>query len=226
MSLHLPLRSVVLLAVALAGLAAATPVAAQRSFDLAGPKADRVFFVLGMLIEHPGGRLVRGPDQVELFYCSEQHQVPAFVRVVTALAKEQGLPGEIRQETRQGCLTTVVSAPVAAGLAAFYPRGAAPLALSTFARPGAPVAGRQIAAADLERGRALAYVAGAWTRHRRDRTILLTAGSGKADRLAALLKALGCANVRVESRLEATPGSNTVHFDPTPEVAEWLRRSW
>jgi hypothetical protein len=231
MTLLLAARPAVLIAVALAGLAAVAPAAAQgpytpRPFDLTGPKADRVFFVLGMLMEHPGGRAVRGADQVELFYCSEQDQVPLFVRVVTALANEQGLPAAVGQEMRQGCLTTVVSAAVAGGLAAFYPRPGASLELTAFARPGARVAGHELAAADLERRRALAYVAGSWARHRRDRSLLLPAGSRKADRLAMLLKALGCANVRVESRLDAVPGSNTVHFEPTPEVAEWLQRRW
>jgi hypothetical protein len=204
----------------------AAPASAQRPFDLTATKADRVFFVLGMLMEYAGGRAVRGPDQIELFYCSEKAVVPLFTRVLTALAKEQGLSDDVREEAKQGCLTTVQSPTVAPGLGLFYPRGANSIDLSWFTRSGAPIANRAIAPDDLERRRALAYVAGAWARHRRDRTMLLTAGSGKADRLAALLKALGCRDVRIESSLGASPGSNTVHFEPTAEVSTWLAKTW
>lgn len=214
--------------VSLAGLAllVAAPTAVPRHFDLTGAKADRVFFVLGMLMEHPGGRAVRGPDEVELFYCSEKALVPVFTRVVTALATEQGLPADVRSETKQGCLTTVLSPSVAAGLAAFYPRGARPIDVRWFVRPGAPAAAGGIPPADLERRRALAYVAGAWARHRRDGTLVLTAGSGKADRLAMLLTALGCRGVRVDAKLDAVPGSQTVYFEPSADVDAWLKRAW
>lgn len=204
---------------------AAAPAAAQRRFDLTGSKADRVFFVLGMLMEHAGGRAAGAPDQVELFYCSEQPKVPLFTRVLRAMEAEQGLPADVREDTKQQCLTTVSSPSAASGLRTFYPRGYGSIDLAWFARAGAPVSDR-LAPADLERRRALAYVAGAWARHRADRTIVLTAGTSKADRLAALLKALGCANVRIESSVGYVPGSNTVHFEPSPEVSEWLRKAW
>ena len=55
---------------------------------------------------------------------------------------------------------------------------------------------------------------------------MLPAGSGKADRLAALLAALGCQGVRVEAKLDAVPGSNTVYFEPSTDVEAWLKRSW
>jgi len=204
----------------------AAPAAAQRPLDLTGPKADRVFFVLGMLMEYAGGRAVRGPDQVELFYCSERDAVPRFTRILTMLAKEQGLPADVREETKQSCLTTVHSAAVADALGAFYPRGTGSIDLGWFVRSGAHAASRSIAAGDLDRRRALAYVAGAWARHRHERTMVLVAGSGKADRLATLLKALGCANVRIQSSLAASPGSNTVFFEPTADVSNWLNKSW
>jgi hypothetical protein len=187
-------------------------------FELTARKADRVFFALGMRFEHPGRFTVKGGTQVESLFCSEKDKASLLSRVLVALATEQGLPVDLREETKQGCLTIFHSPSLAPRLDACYRRGAPSLDLALFMRTGAPQ--------DLDRRRALAYVAGAWARHRRDRTILLTAGTSKADLLATLLKALGCANVRVERRLDASPGSNTVHFEPTAEVSEWLNKAW
>lgn len=196
-------------------------------FDLTGAKADRVFFALGMLFESPGRRAGAGTSQVEFFYCNEQDKVPLFKRVVAGLAEEQGLPGDLREETKQECLTILHSPSVAPRLAACYPRGVSSLALAHFARPGVQVASDQpLDAKDIDRRRALAYVAGVWARYRRDRAIVLTAGTARADLVATLLTALGCANVRVERTVGYTPGSNTVHFEPTAEVREWLGKTW
>ena len=196
-------------------------------FDLSGSKADRVFFVLGMLFESPAPRGMAGPSHVESFFCSEKDKAPVFTRAVTGLAREQGLPADLRVETKQGCLTLLQSPAIAPRLNACYLRGARSLPLTLFTRPATQIGERQaVAAKDLDRRRALAYVAGVWARHRSDRSIVLTAGTAKADLVATLLKALGCANVRVESSVGSTPGSNTVRFEPTAEVSEWLGKSW
>lgn len=196
-------------------------------FDLTGPKADRVFFVLGMLFESPAPRGLGSASQVDMFYCSEKDRVPLFTRVVAGLAKEQGWPADLREETKQGCLTFVHSPSVAPRLNACYTRGVSSVPLTLFARPGVAVGANQaLAAKDVDRRRALAYVAGVWARHRHDRAIVLTAGTAKADVVATLLKALGCANVRVERTVGFIPGSNTVHFEPTAEVSEWLGKTW
>jgi hypothetical protein len=195
-------------------------------FDLTGEKADRVFFLLGMRMEHGGRGFPPPHDQVDAFYCNERDAFAVFTRVVAGLVREQGLANDVRDETKQACLSFSYSPSLAAGFNACYAPRATGLALALFAPPGASVANNTIAPGDLVRRRALAYIAGAWARYRHDRAMVFTAGTPKADLLATLLKALGCANVRVETRLEASPGSNTVHFDPTPEVAEWLRKRW
>lgn len=51
-------------------------------------------------------------------------------------------------------------------------------------------------------------------------------GKEKADLIAQLLVALGCHAVRVESTFGLIPQANIVHFIPTDEVNEWLRKSW
>jgi hypothetical protein len=186
--------------------------------DLTGPKADRVFFVLGMRFEHPGRYAARTGTQVESLFCSEKDKAPLLSRVLARLAREQGLPGDLREETKQGCLTIFQSASLAPRLDACYARGATAPDVALFTQAGASGA--------IDRRRALAYLAGVWARHRHDGAILLTAGTSKADLVATLLKALGCANVRVERRLGASPGSNTVHFEPTREVSEWFARTW
>jgi hypothetical protein len=196
-------------------------------FDLTGSKADRVFFVLGMLFESPAPRTMAGTSHVESFFCSEKDIAPVFRRAVTSLAREQGLPADLREETKQGCLTILQSPSIAPRLNSCYVRGASSLPLALFMRPGTQAVGTQAPAAkDLERRRALAYVAGVWARAGRDRAIVLTAGTAKADLVATLLKALGCANVRVERSVGYTPGSNTVRFEPTAEVSEWLGKTW
>jgi hypothetical protein len=207
------LRQILLLACTLAvpadGLAC--------DLDLTGPKADRVFFALGLRYEHPGRHAVAGSTQVESLFCSEKDMAPLLVRVLTGLARDQGLPGDLRDEAK-GCLTIIHSRSLAPRLDACYPRGAATLDIALFRGPGGGTA--------FDRRRALAYVAGVWARYRRDGAIVLTAGTSKADLVATLLKALGCANVRVERRLDAVPGSNTVHFEPTAELSQWFARRW
>ncbi len=195
-------------------------------FDLTGEKADRVFFLLGMRLEAPWRGAAKPADQLETFYCSERDTFVVFKRVVAGLVREQGLVKDVREETKQGCLSFAYSPSLAPAFDGCFRRGATGLDLALFARPGAASGDGRIAPADLIRRRALAYVAGAWARHRHDRTIVLTAGTSKADLLATLLKALGCTNVRVVRSLDGTPGSHTVHFDPTPEVAEWLQKRW
>lgn len=215
------------LVVALA-VSVAAPAAAQPAFDLRGAKAERVFFVLGMLFEYGGAPVIQGNGTIQTLFCNERDVVPLFTRVLASLAKEQGLPADLRTEARQSCLTAVSSPSIAARLGDYYPRHSGPLDLALFAAPGArldPKSGT-IGPQDLDRRRALAYVAGAWARYRHDGAILLAAGKSKADLVAVLLKALGCANVRVMTTVDAAPGSSTVSFEPTPEVSTWLNKSW
>ena len=56
---------------------------------------------------------------------------------------------------------------------------------------------------DLDRRRALAYVAGVWARHQNGRSILLTAGTRKADLVAALLTAIAALACYIPARRAA-----------------------
>lgn len=202
--------------------------------DVTGPRADAVFFALGMAREQGGRPIDTRSPQLEYFYCDEQPASVVFRRVVTRLALEQGLPADFREETVQGCLIATSSPSIAPGLNACYQPKEQPgrppvygLDLALFARRGAAAQGQaSLSSNQLERRRALAYVAGAWARFHRGQAIVLAAGDAKADLLAALLKALGCANVSVESTVDTIPGASTVHFEPTPEVTAWINKAW
>ena len=170
-----------------------------------------------MLMEYTGGRAARGPEQIELFFCSEKPKVPLFTRVLTAVAKEQGLPADVREEAKQGCLDHHLLG-IDRQRAARLPSAWLRLDRSGLVRAAWREGERPARARRFERRRALAYVAGAWARHRVDRTMVLVAGTSKADRLASLLKALGCRDVRVESRLEAAR-------DRTPSTSNRRRKS-
>jgi hypothetical protein len=217
-----------------AGQGDGTPCA----LDVAGEKGDRVFFALGMLLEHGGRGFVEGSDALEVFFCDEKDALIRFRRVAAALAQDQHVSADLREDKEQGCVVSLRSAPLAAGLNSCYGRGSRSskvgesvtypgLDPGLFLRRGTVLGpDGAIAPQDLVRRRALAYVAGAWTRFRRDGAIVLTAGKAKGDLLAALLQALGCANVRVESSVGLIPGATTVRFDPTAELSVWLRKAW
>jgi hypothetical protein len=216
----------VLTSVALAAMSATRADAASCTLDLTGTKADRAFFVFGMLFESGARRVAAPRPTVEFFFCNETEKVPLFTRVVTAMAREQGLPADLREETKQGCLKWLESPTLAARLDACF-RSEPGLGLALFTRPGAPAGnGRSVAPHDLLRRRALAYVAGVWARSEHDGVITLTAGRHKAELVAALLEALGCRKVGLESTVGYIPGATRVFFEPTPEVAEWLRKTW
>src|SRR5690349_6825896 len=108
---------------------------------------------------------------------------PKGDRVFFALGMRFEHPG--RHAAAQNTLFD--SASLAPRLDRCYAKGASSLDVALFAQAGSSGA--------IDRRRALAYVAGVWARHRHDGAILLTAGTSKADLVATLLKALGCANV-------------------------------
>lgn len=78
----------------------------------------------------------------------------------------------------------------------------------------------------FHRRRALAYVAGAWTRSRRGKDFGFANAKEKATLVAQLLTDLGCRGVSLESTFGYIPQSNVVHFTPTDDVREWRGRKW
>ena len=212
-------------------------------FDLRDERADNVFFVLGLLNVRG---VVEGSDRVESFYCNEQTVAQLFHRRLTALAKEQNLPADVREETVQQCLTFYYSKVLADRLNSCYkyeltiPRSA-PASSGSIRRTGATsfnlglfyrgrtsslVPERGLSDGMFFRRRALAYVAGTWARFGRGPDSVLTNYPEKAEFVAGLLSGLGCSNVRVEHTVGLIPGGWLVHFEPTNEVTEWLRKAW
>jgi hypothetical protein len=76
------------------------------------------------------------------------------------------------------------------------------------------------------RRRALAYLAGAWARYRRGDDFVFANAHDKATLVEGLLSALGCSRISLESTYGLIPQANIVHFQPTDEVMEWLRKTW
>jgi hypothetical protein len=203
--------------------------------DISAPKGDRVLFLLGMLLEQGGRGTEHRGDHLETFYCDEERSAGIFRRVLATVAKEQGMVGDVREETVQNCILAVRSATLTTAFSSCYRRqtrdgeSSSRLGLpkALFMRRGAELlSGGDIAPTDLERRRALAYVSGASSRFMRDGAIVLTAGKVKAELLATLLRALGCADVRLESSVNLVPGATTVRFTPTAELLEWNNRAW
>ena len=76
------------------------------------------------------------------------------------------------------------------------------------------------------RRRALAYLAGAWARYGRGNDFVFANAHDKASLVESLLSDLGCSRISLESTYGLAPQANIVHFQPTDEVTEWLRKTW
>jgi hypothetical protein len=232
---------------ALVGVAHTPPPSSTGScnLDLTGERADTVFFVLGFLDEYLGRRIVEDDDRIEGFYCAEQDKAALFRRVIVKLAQEQRLSPAIRDETIQQCLVSYHSKTIADRLNSCYSYQAtndtamqatdstyrrmatASLGRHLFLRTGHGTGrGNGLPDEVFYRRRALAYVAGAWTRYGRDADFAFANAHDKATLIAQLLVDLGCRDVRLETTFGFIPQSNRVHFLPTAEVKEWLEKVW
>ena len=218
--------------------------AASCDFDLAGDKADTVFFILGLLDEYNGRNIVEDSDHVERFYCNEANTAHLFRRYLGTLAQEQGLNPAVREETSQQCLVSSYFKPIADRLNSCYRyemtdqmaqasdgdrRTAHPslLASGLFTRGRISwITEKGLSEGAFFRRRALAYLAGAWARYGRGNDFVFANAHDKAALVESLLSALGCSRISLESTYGLAPQANIVHFQPTDEVTEWLRKTW
>ena len=215
------------------------------AFDLTEDKADTVFFVLGMLEESNGRSLIEEGDRVERFYCNEAGKAQLFRRYIGKLAQEQDLDPSVREETSQKCLVSYYSKPIADRLNSCYRyemtdqvlaqvpdgtyrRTANPSLLGTglFGRGNGGVVTENGLSDEAFQRRALAYLAGAWARYGDGNDFVFANAHDKATLISGLLRSLGCRNIRIESTVGTIPQANYVHFEPTGEVMEWLRKEW
>jgi hypothetical protein len=151
--------------------------------------------------------------------------VPGFVHQLEQLVREQHLDARVRLETVEGCVTVVRSEPLADALNSLYQSRDAPRIDESWTidesgrrrRNETLWAGPQLfrgAARELE----LAYVAGAYARYGHGEDLRFANARQKVALIASLLNELGCANVHVESTEGVIPQTNTIHFEPTPEL--------
>jgi hypothetical protein len=213
-------------------------------FDLSGERADTVFFTLGLLSESGGRTIVEDDDQVEKFYCDETDAARLFRRTLGTLAQEQGVNPDIREQTGQQCVIVYHSKPIAdrvnscfryqmtdgemaRGSDGFYLRMASPsLGDHLFVHGSGSFTEQGLDDRAFFRRRALAYLGGAWARYGHGADFVFHGAVSKANLTAELLTDLGCHDVRVESTVGVVPGAITVHFQPTSEVTQWLRKLW
>jgi hypothetical protein len=213
-------------------------------FDLSGLKEVTVFRTLGMLDEYLGRDIVEDSDLVEHFYKSEPQAAEAFRRVTTQLAAEQQMRPPAPEQTgghiyfRSRALAerlnncyayTMTGGSLREGPNRVMLRSASgTLPITLFKRSGEeridPAGG--LSDNVLYRRRALAYVSGAWRRYQRGADFVFANAQQKAALVSNLLSDLGARHVTVESTIGFIPQTNTVHFTPTPLIAEWLEQKW
>ncbi len=78
----------------------------------------------------------------------------------------------------------------------------------------------------MERDLKFAYVAGAYARYGVGDSMRFSNSQHKVALLLALLKELGCSNIRTESTQGFIPQGNTIYFQPSAELRKWLDRAW
>lgn len=218
-------------------------------FDMSDAKSDSVFFVIGMLSEHPGGRsIVEDDERVETFYCDEGATADLFLRRLVQLASEQGIDPSIRDEISQGCIRTFWSRALTDRLNSCYVFKAtgrealarlqdgtysrmthASLGFELFVHEGARggiVDANGLPESAFHRRRALAFLAGTWARYQREGNLFFPGTHDKAELVTKLLMSLGCNGISIESTVGIVPGGSTVRFTPTREVSSWLHRKW
>jgi hypothetical protein len=204
-----------------------------RGLDIRDGRGVTVFFILGFLDEYLGRNIVQGDDLVERFYCDEAAKVVVFRRQLERLAREQGLDTNIRQETLQRCLTMVRSSVLADALNALYRKRQA---YSIKERSMTDTAGRRRGLTTVwvddqlflgaERELKFAYVAGAYARYGAGDSLRLANSQHKVAVLVALLKELGCSNIRTDSIQGRIPQTMTIYFQPSEEMRSWFDRGW
>lgn len=212
-------------------------------FDFVGNKEERVFFVLGFLAEYSGRTIIEGDDRVERLP-GESEFVALLRRQLAGIATEQGLPGKIREEKDPDGSVTFRSQGIAERINSCYryqmtnetavqgPRGYARMAnaslkIDLFMKSGHGISrGNGLPDEVFYRRRALAYVAGAWTRYHQGENLVFANAKDKATLIAQLLTSLGCSRVSLESTFGYIPATNTVRFSPTDEVRQWLVRQF
>jgi hypothetical protein len=215
------------------------------NFDLTSPKDETVFFVLGGLDEYLGRAIVEDGDVVERFYCNEASTAATFRRHLAKMATEQEIAPAIREDIVQQCLISFHSKAIAdrvnscyryqtssdvmsPGADGFYRRTAtASLKLELFMRNrSGEIRGDGLPDEIFYRRRALAYLAGAWMRYGRGTSFGFANAGEKATLVAQLLTHVGARNVRLETTFGQIPQGNAVHFQPTAEITQWLRKVW
>jgi hypothetical protein len=201
-------------AVPLALLLATLPSAA---FSSQPPSPDRrpaepVYEALGFLNEYTGRFVTADSDTVEWFYPAEVDVAEMFRVLLSRVARDHGLPAEVRMSREEGGHTVLLSEALARLLNGMY--------LERRAREqpdGSPTVYdlrvSDAMFASVERKIKIAYLAGAYRRYGRGNAIGFANAEHKAIVIERLLRDVGCTGVRRESIIGRVPNTNIVRFD-------------
>lgn len=182
------------------------------------------FFLLGMLDEYLGRLFYEEyPDRVEYFRSKRKAKV--FTGLLSEHAKLSGTDQAFElRKSRQGGLE-VVSQGYAKMLNSYYSFESGEPNW-TGAYPGERTASASLklsAFQGADRSTELAFLAGAYCRYGSDHRYRFANSNGRVNLIVELLERVGCKNVRLET-IEAIPYMNTIEFEPTAELDEWLQR--
>jgi hypothetical protein len=196
--------------------------------DLTGSKGQTVFFILGMLSEYLGRRIMEDYDLVEHFYCNEKAVATVFRKYLNQLNNEQRLNAEISKKIKQECLMDFHSDVLSRFVNSFYDY--------TLTTPGKikidgvwkpNVSARPHLTKDvfegLERDMVFAYLAGAYFRYGRGNSFRFANAYKKTLLVEELLKEVGCKIDRSSSG-QTIPVSHSLTFEPTEELKTWFEK--
>jgi hypothetical protein len=199
-------------------------LAGPPMLDVSNSRRRTIFWLLGFYDEYLGRRIVSGADDVvERFYCNEAGAARQFRRVLSRLAREQGLRDDVHERVYQECLTEFRSSEVRLALDSFY---------VDRRTTGMFVNGNEVitlrATLDMFDGMGrdamLAYLSGAYQRYGRGNTIGFANAEHKADLIARLLTEVGATDVRRLTARDSIPNGNWVQFHASSDLMAVLTR--
>ena len=203
---------------------------AGPTFDLTHGRAEAVFWLLGTLNEYTGRGTVEGRgSHIEQFFCDESALLPAFRTVLARVLREQGLPDDVVESTRQDCLVSLHSEGVAGRINRLYVDRRRTGGHVRLVRPepsGEIVAlyvsdGMFDGVSDTER---IAYLAGAYARYGRGSSYVLSNAEHKAALIARLLLDVGATDIQHRTSRDTIPNGNVVSFAASAQLLRALEQ--
>jgi hypothetical protein len=187
--------------------------------DVSGNKVRTIFWLLGFRDEYLG-RPIGGneDDKVEGFYCNEIEAARHFRRVLSRLAREQGLRDDVRERVFQECLTEFGSLDMRLALDSFYVDRRTTGIFTPNRKEVISLRATYDMSYGMGRDAKLAYLSGAYQRYGRESTFGFANAEHKADLVARLLTEVGATEVCQVNTRDSIPNGNFVNFSASSEL--------